>query len=203
MTFCYFCESMSNPLHVGILASTNGTILPAILESELPDVIFSVLVTNRAGCGAQQKAAAAAIPTIAIESSGKSREEWDAACVNVLHKYQVDLVILVGFMQILSGEFIRTFPGRILNVHPSLLPKFAGGMNLDVHAAVLEAGEKKTGATIHLVTEDLDAGPIVLQQGIPIRPDDTVESIKSRVQQLEGRLYPQAIEMMQQRLQSH
>lgn len=191
---------MTKPCSVGILASTNGTILPAIFASDLPDVVFPVLITDKENCGAREKARAFGIPDIHVPTAGRTREEWDQACIDVLRAYHVDIVVLAGFMRILSNEFVRAFSGRILNVHPSLLPKYSGGMNLNVHRAVLEAGETQTGATIHIVTEDVDGGPILLQQAIPVLPNDTPDSLKDRVQALEKKLYPQAILLLKQQI---
>ncbi len=191
---------MTTKLRVGILASTNGTILPAIVTSDLPGIDFVVFVTDKPACGARAKAEAFGIPTIAIENKGKSRQAWGQECISALEDFRVDLVILVGFMRILSADFVQRFAGRILNVHPSLLPKFGGGMNLDVHQAVIDAKETETGATIHLVSEAVDEGEILLQESIPILPDESAESLKKRVQALEAKLYPHAIRLMQERL---
>ena len=188
---------MVKPLRIGILASTNGTILPAIFASELSEVDFVVLVTDHPGCGAVAKAQAARLPVVELPSAGKTRPEWDAACVETLQEYAVDLVILVGFMRILSPVFVRAFPGRILNVHPSLLPRHAGQAGDAVHAAVLAAGDTETGATVHLVTEAVDAGPIIAQASTPVHPQDTAQTLKQRVQGLEAELYPQAIKKWQ------
>jgi phosphoribosylglycinamide formyltransferase-1 len=192
--FIFFIWIMiSKTLHVGILASTNGTILPKIFSADLPDVEFSVFLTDKEHCGAREKAKQHGIPDFFIDPKGASRKEWGMRAVEILKKHKVDLVILVGFMKILPPEFVQQFPMRILNVHPSLLPKFAGGMNMDVHSAVLEANEKESGATIHFVTEAVDGGPIFLQESVQIDPDETPESLKQKVQKIEGELFPKAI----------
>lgn len=184
---------MNKPLQIGTLASTNGTILPAILEYEYRFPLeFSVFITNKADCGAQKKAEKGGIPSFVIEKKG--REEWDQEAVNILKEHDIDLVLLVGFMRILSPVFTNAFERRILNVHPSLLPKFAGGMNTDVHQAVLDAGEKESGATIHLVTDALDEGPIFLQRSVAIEAGETVDSLKNKVQNIEKAIFPEAIE---------
>ncbi len=189
---------MSDLLRVGILASTNGSILPSIFSAALPGVEYCVFVTNKKACGAREKAKRFGVPDYYINPEGMSREEWDAEVVKILQEYNVDLVLLVGFMRILSPVFIQSFSGRILNVHPSLLPKFAGGMNADVHRAVLEAGETETGSTIHFVTEEVDGGPIFLQEKVDIVPDETVSSLKEKVQDVERVLFPEAIQKFQQ-----
>ena len=192
---------MAKPLRIGILASTNGTILPDIVAGVMPETEFVVLVTNVPGCGAVAKAREADIPVEELAADGLPRSEWERECVRILREHAVDLVILVGFMRILSSEFVRAFPQRILNVHPSLLPKHAGQANDAVHAAVLAAGESETGATIHLVTEAVDAGPILAQESIPVLPDDTPHTLKTRVQELEAELYPQAIMTVREQIE--
>ena len=182
-------------MKIGILASTNGTILPAIWEylKDDPSVEFVVLVSNREQCGARKKAEEKGIPSIFVGAKGKTREEWDAEVLSIFRKYDVELVILVGFMRILSPVFVRAFPQKILNVHPSLLPKFAGGMDGDVHSAVLQSGETESGATIHLVDEGVDTGKIILQKSVAISSDETPESLKAKVQDIEGLIFAESI----------
>jgi len=182
---------------IGILASTNGTILPKIFEADLPNTEFSVFITNKSKCGAREKAKKQGIPDYFIAGKGKTREEWDMHAVEILKKYEVDLIILVGYMRIITPFFVQSFPGKILNVHPSLLPKFAGGMDTDVHLEVIKSGEKETGATIHIVTEEVDAGPIVFQKSVQVEKNETPESLKNKVQKIEGEIYPEAILKMQ------
>ncbi|QQS59302.1 phosphoribosylglycinamide formyltransferase [Candidatus Peregrinibacteria bacterium] len=177
-----------------MLASTNGTILPDIFSADYQGKAeFCVLLTNKNGCGARKKAEKKGIPSVFLSAKGKTREEWDAEAIHILQEYKADLVILVGFMRILSPIFVSVFPECILNIHPSLLPKFAGGMDTDVHAEVLRSKETETGATVHIVTEELDAGPIILQKSTPVFPDDTPETLKNRVQSLEKEILPEAI----------
>lgn len=181
-------------LKVGILASTNGTILPAVISTPIDNVDYSVFITNKANCGAREKARKIGIPDYFIDTAELSREGWEKKAIEILDEYEVDLVILIGFMRILSPVFVQRFKGKILNVHPSLLPKFAGGMDTDVHTAVLEAGETKTGPTIHFVSEKVDGGEIFLQETIPVEISDTPETLKEKVQQKEAELFPKAIE---------
>lgn len=182
-------------MKIGILASTNGTILPAIWENLKDDssAEFVVLVSNREQCGARKKAEEKGIPSIFVGAKGKTREEWDAEVLSIFRDYGVELVILVGFMRILSPVFVRAFPQKILNVHPSLLPKFAGGMDSDVHFAVLQSGETESGATIHFVDEGVDTGVIVLQKSVAISSDETPESLKAKVQKIEGEIFAESI----------
>jgi len=187
---------MSPPsLNVGILASTNGTILPSIVTAKYSRVHFSVFVTDKKKCGAREKAQSFAIPDFFVSPKGKTREEWGKEAAKILQDHQVDIIILIGFMRILDPSFVRQFPGKILNVHPSLLPKFSGGMNMNVHESVLNAEETESGATIHLVTDEVDEGPIVLQQSVSIEPDETPETLQKKVQALEMKLFPKAIKM--------
>ena len=111
----------------------------------------------------------------------------------ILENKKIDLILLIGFMRILSSSFVERWAGKIINVHPSLLPKHAGGMNRSVHESVLLSGDDKTGCTIHLVTKEVDGGPILLQLSCPVKKGDTVEDLKNRVQALEGRAFIQVI----------
>ena len=111
----------------------------------------------------------------------------------ILESKKIDLILLIGFMRILSPGFVDRWGGKIINVHPSLLPKYAGGMNNDVHESVLAAGDKETGCTIHLVTKEVDGGPILLQKSCPVFEKDSVESLKERVQELEGKAFIEVI----------
>jgi phosphoribosylglycinamide formyltransferase-1 len=126
-----------------------------------------------------------------------SREAFDQAVVDELQKCEVDLVCLAGFMRLLSPLFVRAFPGRILNIHPSLLPSFPG---LDAQRQALEHGVKVTGCTVHIVDEELDHGPIVLQTAVPVREDDTEETLSDRILAEEHRAYPRAIRLVLDRL---
>ncbi|MFH1012324.1 MAG: phosphoribosylglycinamide formyltransferase [Candidatus Peregrinibacteria bacterium] len=183
---------------VAVLASTNGTDFQAMIDAknrgELANVQMTCLVTNVADCGAIFKAKDVPIPVHFVDPAGKSREEFDRAVLRVLDRHQVDLVVLVGYMRIIGPAMIARYKNRILNVHPSLLPKFGGGMNLDVHQAVLDAGEKETGMTIHVVTDQLDAGPIVCQKSVAVSSDDTPETLKTKVQALEKEWYPKVVQ---------
>ena len=120
----------------------------------------------------------------------------DIEFADVLRKYKVDLVLLIGFMRILSSEFCREWSDRILNVHPSLLPKYAGGMDTNVHEEVLKNKDKETGCTIHFVTDEVDGGPILIQKKCGVEKHDTVETLKTKVQELEGQAFLEAIPLM-------
>ena len=126
------------------------------------------------------------LPTKFIDPTGLTREIFDQQVSLCLHQHQVDFIVLMGYMRILSREFVKEWEHKIINVHPSLLPAFAGKMDLDVHRAVLDAGMKETGCTVHYVTEEVDAGPIILQKTCEVLPSDTPEILKARIQTLEG-----------------
>jgi len=136
------------------------------------------------------------VPFYFISHKGKDRKDFDAEMTEVLKKHEVDLVLLIGFMRILSSSFCREWRDRILNVHPSLLPKYAGGMDTNVHEEVLKNRDKETGCTIHFVTDELDSGPILIQKKCAVEEGDTVETLKSKVQILEGEAFLEAIPLM-------
>ncbi|MCH7613260.1 MAG: phosphoribosylglycinamide formyltransferase [Candidatus Marinimicrobia bacterium] len=189
-------------MKLGILGSTKGTDLQAILDAikngEL-DAEVSVVISNRKNAYILERAGNHNVPAVFIPHKGKHREEFDAEMTAVLKEHEVDLVLLIGFMRILSSEFCREWQGKILNVHPSLLPKYAGGMDTDVHAEVLKNKETETGCTIHFVTEEVDGGPIFIQKKCIVEPDDTVESLKTKVQKLEGEAFIEAIKLISRR----
>jgi phosphoribosylglycinamide formyltransferase-1 len=130
------------------------------------------------------------MPSIVVPSTGLKRAEHDARTIAVMHQHRVDLVCLAGYMRILSGDFVRSFPNRILNIHPSLLPAFPG---LDAQKQALEFGARVAGCTVHFVDEAVDHGAIVVQRAVPILDDDTAESLSARVLEQEHIAYPEAI----------
>jgi phosphoribosylglycinamide formyltransferase-1 len=176
-------------IRLAILGSTRGTdmlpIIAAIADQQLAATI-AVVISNKEQAIILERARAHYLPAVFLDPTGLSRVEYDKLIQAELHKYQIDLVILIGYMRILSPALVNEWKNKIINVHPSLLPEFSGGMNNDVHAAVLAAGKSETGCTVHYVTTEVDAGPILLQKRCKVLPDDTVETLKTRVQQLEG-----------------
>ncbi|MGM0952635.1 MAG: phosphoribosylglycinamide formyltransferase [Pseudomonadota bacterium] len=174
-----------------VLASGSGTNLQALIdasrERDYPGEIIAV------GCSkpdafALERAAQANIPTFVVNHKNHgSREEFDGALMAELRRYNPDLIVLAGFMRILTDDFVRAFRGRMLNIHPSLLPAYTG---LNTHQRVLEAGDKVHGVSIHFVTEELDGGPVIAQAEVPVAGDDTPESLAERVQREEHLLYP-------------
>jgi phosphoribosylglycinamide formyltransferase-1 len=181
------------PFRVVILASTRGTDFSAMLEEKnagkLKDVEFVGLVSNKP-CIAAEKAEAAGIPTFVLD--GKS-EDFQDKLLETVKELQPDLICLVGYMRILREDFCEAFKNKILNIHPSLLPKYAGGMDLNVYEEVLKNGEKETGMSIHLVTPVVDGGAIICQKSVAIADGETTESLKEKVQQLEKQWYPEVI----------
>jgi phosphoribosylglycinamide formyltransferase-1 len=179
-----------------ILLSGRGSNFEAIADSIAAgklDAEIAVVVSNRISARGLENARARGIPTVAIPSQGLQRETYDALLIEELSKHKVDLVCLAGFMRLLSAKFVAAFPGRILNIHPSLLPAFPG---LDAQHQALQHGVKITGCTVHLVDELLDSGPIVLQAAVPVLDEDTVESLSQRILAEEHRIYSEAIAIL-------
>jgi len=180
---------------VAILISGRGSNMAALIEAarqkDFPAEI-AVVVSNRAGAGGLEKAKASGIPTVVIESKpfGKDRAAFDQALEAVLGNYRVELICLAGFMRLFAAEFVQRWYGKMLNIHPSLLPSFPG---LDPHGQALNAGVKISGATVHFVIPETDAGPIVMQGAVAVRDDDTAETLSARILEVEHRIYPQAL----------
>ncbi len=187
-----------NPLRVGVLGSTRGTALQGILDAlrrhELPGVELALVVADKPSAAILDRAAQHGVDNLFLNPKSLEREMFDAEVTNAFQEADVDLILMIGYMRIVSREFIEDWRGRLLNVHPSLLPAFAGLMNRGVHEAVLAAGVPETGCTVHQVTEDVDAGPIVLQKRCRILEGDTVESLKDRVQALEQQAFVEVLQ---------
>ncbi len=181
---------------LAILLSGRGSNFEAIADSiqqgRLPARI-EVVVSNLASAAGLEKARRRRLKTLVIPSRGVQREEYDRSLVFELRRHRVDLVCLAGFMRILSPVFVRSFPNRILNIHPSLLPAFPG---LHPQRQALEYGVRFSGCTVHLVDEGVDSGPILLQSAVPVLESDDEESLAARILAEEHRLYPQAIGML-------
>lgn len=188
-------------MRIAVLASTRGTDLQAIIDEikagTLKNVEIACVVSNVKNCGALERAHKHKIKTYFVDPREKSRIEFDRELAAILKNEKADLIVLVGYMRILTPYFVGEFRGKIINVHPALLPKF-GGKNFfgsNVHEAVLAAHETETGMTIHFVEEDVDSGKIILQKTCPVLPDDTPETLKNHVQALEKEWYPKVIQM--------
>jgi len=187
-------------IKLGVLGSTNGTDLQAILDSIASGELIgeiSVVLSNRKKAYILERAKNHNVPTFFCSHKKKSREEFDDEMTTILKEHGVDLVLLIGFMRILSTKFCQEWRDRILNVHPSLLPKYAGGMDTNVHEDVLKNGDVETGCTIHFVTDEVDGGPILIQKKCNIKPNETVDTLKTKVQQLEGTAFIEAIQLIQ------
>ncbi len=193
-------QSHLKPVKLGVLGSTRGTDLQAILEAVKDgrlNASVEIVISNREKAFILERARRHNIPAVFVSHRGKSREEFDAEMTTELKKKGVELVLLIGFMRILSARFCEDWKGRVMNVHPSLLPKYAGGMDTNVHEEVLKNGDPETGCTIHFVTAEVDAGPIIVQKKCPVASNDTPETLKAKVQQLEGEAFIEAIRKFQ------
>ena len=179
---------------LGILLSGRGSnfiaIAEAIRQHRLPGVEIAVVLSNRAEAPGLAAARERGLSAIAVPSAGRQRAEHDAEMIARLHQHRVDLVCLAGYMRIVSPEFVRAFPERILNVHPSLLPAFPG---LEAQTQALEYGAKVAGCTVHFVDEAVDHGVIVLQRTVPVQDTDTPECLAARILEQEHIAYPEAI----------
>ena len=183
-------------LKLVVLGSTRGTNMQAIIDAidfNQIDASIELVISNRKSAYILQRAQEHNIFNKFVSAKDLTRERYDELLVNEIQKYNPDIVLLIGFMRILSPVFIKALEGKILNIHPSLLPKYAGGMNNDVHRRVLDAKDKETGCTIHVVTKDIDKGPVLVQKKCPVFRHDTVASLKKRVQKLEGEAFVEAI----------
>ncbi len=182
-------SSAQRPVRTAVLGSTRGSSLVPLLDAwkgSRLGVDFVLVVSNRSQAGILEKGRDAGIESISIPVKGRDRVSYDAEVSESLKSRGVELVLLLGYMRILSSEFVKEWEGRILNVHPSLLPRHGGLMDLDVHASVLASGDQESGCTIHLVNETVDGGPVVIQKRCPVLACDTPETLKARVQVLEG-----------------
>ncbi len=181
-------------MNLAVLISGSGSNLQAFIDACANDDFngqLAVVLSNRADAYGLQRAEQAGIPTLCIEHRDfDSRELFDAAMMAALANFDIDLVILAGFMRILTPAFIETYRGRLLNIHPSLLPKYPG---LHTHQRALDAGDTVAGATVHFVTEELDGGPPIVQAQVPVETGDDSDTLEARVLVQEHRIYPQAV----------
>lgn len=179
--------------NIAILISGTGSNLQAFIDAVASGQLqakISLVISNKADAAGLQRAADAGIETLCIDHREyEHRETFDAALTNALQKYDIDLVILAGFMRILTPVFIEPYLGRLLNIHPSLLPKYPG---LHTHQRAIDAGDNEAGATVHFVTPKLDSGPPVLQARIAIDEGDTADTLTARIIAVEHKIYPLA-----------
>lgn len=190
---------MSDNLKIGVLVSGRGSNLQVILDQVAQGKIkveVRIVISNRPDVQALVRAKKAGVPSMALpKKTGESREDYDKRLVDTLKKHDVQLVVLAGYMRLISNYFISQFPDRILNIHPSLLPAFPG---LNVHQRVLEAGVRYSGCTVHLVDDGCDTGPIIAQAVVPVLASDTAESLAARILEKEHEILPKAIDLFAQ-----
>src|SRR3982751_4766994 len=183
---------------VAILISGRGSNMAALIDAarlaDFPAEIVAV-ISNRADAPGLQKAAASGIATVVIESKpfGKDRAGFEAVLQRALDDHKIELICLGGFMRLFTAEFVQRWYGRMLNIHPSLLPSFPG---LDPHGQALQAGVKISGATVHFVIPETDAGPIIMQGAVTVADDDTAETLSQRILGVEHRIYPEALRLL-------
>ena len=185
-------------LKIGVLVSGSGTNLQSILDSCESDRFaeVAVVISNKADAYALKRAESKGVPTRVISHKDyPDRAAYDSELINILNEYDVGLVALAGFMRILTGEFLRAFPGRVMNIHPALLPSFPG---LEVRQAAIDYGVRFSGCTVHFVDEDVDTGPIIIQAVVPVYPEDSEDELKHRILKQEHKIYPEAIKLFAQ-----
>ena len=182
---------------IGVLLSGRGSNFEALADSirssRIPDAEIAIVISNREDAPGIDRAKTRGVATRVIPSKGLERETYDRQVVAALNDHKVDLVCLAGYMRLLSPYFVASFPNRILNIHPSLLPSFPG---LESQRQALEYGVKFAGCTVHFVDENLDAGPIVLQSVVSVKDDDTEDTLSTRILEEEHRIYCEAVRIV-------
>jgi phosphoribosylglycinamide formyltransferase-1 len=178
---------------VAVLISGRGSNLGALIAAQDASYKIILVISNVEGAGGLEKANAAGIRTAVIPHAGKSREAFDAEIDAALRAAGADLVVLAGFMRILSDGFVRGWEGKLINIHPSLLPAYKG---TKVHERVIAAKDALSGASVHFVVPELDAGPVIAQASVQVAPSDTTETLAERVLEVEHALYPDALKLL-------
>ena len=178
---------------VAVLISGRGSNLGSLIDAADGSYKIILVISNIESAGGLEKARAAGIATAVIPHASKTREAFDAEGDATLREAQADLVVLAGFMRILSDGFVRGWEGRLINIHPSLLPAYKGTR---VHERVIEAKEALSGASVHFVVPELDAGPVIAQGTVPVHPSDTPQDLADRVLAVEHKLYPEALKLL-------
>ena len=187
-------------LKIAVLGSTKGTDLQAIIDaihSKRLAVSINVVISNKKDAYILERAKKYRIPAFFADPAGKSREEYDKELLALLKKYAPDLILCIGYFKIITPLLINPYRNRIINVHPSLLPKYGGKINRDIYAEVLKNRDKETGCTIHFVTEEVDSGEIIMQKKVKIDPKDTVETLKAKVQEQEGKAFIEVLKLFE------
>jgi len=187
-----------HPTRIVVLISGNGSNLQALIDAERRDELGGghvvAVISNREDAYGLERARQAGIPAEHLSHKDfADREAFDAALMQRIDAHQPDLVVMAGFMRILTPGFVHHYVGRLINIHPSLLPKYPG---LHTHARALEAGDSEHGATVHFVTEAVDEGPVILQGRVPVHPGDTQETLQQRVHAIEHQIYPEAVRII-------
>src|SRR6202795_3595896 len=183
---------------VAILISGRGSNMAALIKAAAAEDFpaeIAVVISNRSEAGGLEKARACGVPAVTIESKpfGKDRAAFEAVLQSALDQHSIDLICLGGFMRLFTAQFVQRWYGRMLNIHPSLLPSFPG---LDPQGQALRAGVKITGATVHFVIPETDAGPILMQGAVAVRDDDTPDTLAARILEVEHRIYPDALRLV-------
>lgn len=182
---------------LGILISGRGSnmvaLVDAVSKGRVPGVEVGLVISDQPEAAGLERAKEHGLQTLIIERRGRSREEHDREIASALREHEIDLVCLAGYMRLLSAEFVKAFRGRILNIHPSLLPAFPG---LHAHRQALDAGVNMSGCTVHFVDETLDGGPVIAQRQVPVMAGDTEESLAARILEQEHKLYAEAIALL-------
>ena len=187
-------------LKLAVLGSTRGTDLDAIvsaIDEGILNATIKLVISNKENAYILKRAEKNNIKSMFLSDYSVTREEYGNLLNKIFIDNNVDIVLLIGFMRILSKSFCKKWNNKILNVHPSLLPKYAGGINNNVHRDVLKNKDSETGCTIHYVTANVDSGPILIQKKCEVQPGDTIESLKDRVQHLEGQAFIEALHLIE------
>lgn len=187
-------------LKLAVLGSTRGTDLDAIvsaIDEGILNATIKLVISNKENAYILKRAEKNNIKSMFLSDNSVTREEYGNLLNKIFIDNNVDIVLLIGFMRILSKSFCKKWDNKILNVHPSLLPKYAGGINNNVHRDVLKNKDSETGCTIHYVTANVDSGPILIQKKCEVQPGDTIESLKDRVQHLEGQAFIEALHLIE------
>ena len=187
-------------IKLGILASTRATDMQAVIDAisaKKLNAVISVVISNKADAYALERARNHKIKAVFVDSKNRKREQFDKEIARILDENKVDLILLIGYMRILSPWFVKKYKDMIMNIHPSLLPKYPGGMDLDVHIEVLKNKEKVTGATLHFVDESVDSGPIIMQKEVKIEQNETPGTLKAKVQKAEQEIIVKAIDLFE------
>lgn len=189
-------------LNIAVLGSTRGTDLQALLDAQTAGTLggakIALVISNRPDAPILERAKQAGVEAVCIDSKDTTQADFEEQVTLLLKRRDINLILLIGFMKILSADFVKQYDHKILNIHPSLLPKYAGGMNMNVHEEVLKNKDAVTGCTLHYVTAVVDEGPIVMQKEVPVLPADTVDTLKQRVQLAEQDVLVEAIRNLAQ-----